>query len=102
MQASFYQLTKKVICPCTCYLWENVQHCTLLLTYVCKCLRLYAQARNTQGQTIECLEQKVDGLTAGCKEQILRVAELQSDDFHLNRPLYYACRDDREKYVLTP
>ena len=35
-----------------------------------------------------------------CKQELLRVAELQSDDYHKDRTLYYACRDDRE--VLCP
>lgn len=25
------------------------------------------------------------------------MAELQADDYHLDRQLYYACRDDRER-----
>lgn len=33
-----------------------------------------------------------------CKKAILRVAELSSDDFHLDRHLYFACRDDRERF----
>ncbi len=39
----------------------------------------------------------MDKLSAKCKHQILRIAELQSDDFHLDRPLYFGCREDREK-----
>ena len=26
------------------------------------------------------------------------MAELSADDYHMDRPLYYACRDDREKF----
>lgn len=26
------------------------------------------------------------------------MAELQSDDYHMDRPLYYACRDAREHF----
>lgn len=33
-----------------------------------------------------------------CRKQVLRVAELQSDDYHLDRTLYYACRDAREMF----
>ena len=33
-----------------------------------------------------------------CSKQILRVAELQADDYHLDRPLFYACREDRETF----
>ncbi|KAL7978740.1 hypothetical protein Chor_013229 [Crotalus horridus] len=36
-----------------------------------------------------------------CMKAILRVAELSSDDFHLDRHLYFACRDDREHFCET-
>ncbi|MPC83621.1 Golgi apparatus protein 1 [Portunus trituberculatus] len=29
---------------------------------------------------------------------IHQLAELQSDDFHLDRPLFFSCREDREKF----
>lgn len=32
-----------------------------------------------------------------CKKEIFRLAEMQSNDYHLDRALYYACRDDRER-----
>lgn len=51
-----------------------------------------------QGKTIECLTLKFNELAEQCRVQITRVVELQSDDFHLDRPLYFACRDDREKF----
>ena len=51
-----------------------------------------------QGRTIECLSRKFANLGPGCKKQILRVSELQSDDFHLDRTLYFACREDRERF----
>lgn len=31
-----------------------------------------------------------------CQHEIMRIAELQTEDFHLDRPLYFACREDRE------
>ena len=37
-------------------------------------------------------------LDSECKKQILRISELQADDYHLDRPLFYACRDDRETF----
>lgn len=64
-------------------------------------LLLCGQASSSQGATIECLESKLKVLSPQCKLQILRVAELQSEDYHLNRPMYYACRDDREECVLV-
>lgn len=33
-----------------------------------------------------------------CRTEIFRIAELQSDDFHLDRPLFFACKEDREKF----
>lgn len=50
-----------------------------------------------QGKTIQCLSLKINQLEDKCKMQIFRIAELQSNDFHLDRPLFFACREDREK-----
>ena len=47
---------------------------------------------------LECLEEHQDELISNCQKQIYRLAELSSDDYHLDRPLYYACLDDREKF----
>jgi Golgi apparatus protein 1 len=54
-----------------------------------------------QGKTIECLSRKFVKLDAKCRRQILRVSELQSEDFHLDRTLYFACREDRERFCET-
>lgn len=51
-----------------------------------------------QGSTIECLSDHVRDLTKECHLQTLRIAELQADDYHLDRPLFLACRDDRERF----
>ncbi|XP_014673318.1 PREDICTED: Golgi apparatus protein 1-like [Priapulus caudatus] len=59
------------------------------------------ELQHSQGATIECLAKHIDekgGLSSMCEKQILRIAELQSEDFHLDRPLYFACRDDRERF----
>lgn len=59
------------------------------------------------GATVECLIQKLTEaarkqkdamqmLDTECRHEILRIAELQSEDFHLDRPLFFACREDRE------
>ncbi|PAV55880.1 hypothetical protein WR25_13801 [Diploscapter pachys] len=64
---------------------------------------------HTQGMALECILDKVvkqaktqeDALTIlgeDCKHEVLRLAELQSDDWHLDRPLFFACREDREKF----
>jgi Golgi apparatus protein 1 len=51
-----------------------------------------------QGKTIECLSRKLVKLDKKCRLQIQRIVELQSEDFHLDRTLYFACRDDRERF----
>ena len=33
--------------------------------------------------------------------QVLRVAELQAEDYHLDRPLFFACREDRERFCAS-
>ncbi|KAK3549021.1 hypothetical protein QTP70_025094 [Hemibagrus guttatus] len=61
---------------------------------------------HSQGEVIACLEkalvreaeQQVHQIRDDCKKAIMRVAELSSDDFHLDRYLYFSCRDDRERF----
>lgn len=63
---------------------------------MCDFFLLKCQDLHTQGSTLDCLEDNEANLTVTCRHRILRVAELQSKDYHMNRALYYACRDDRE------
>ncbi|XP_050395779.1 Golgi apparatus protein 1 isoform X2 [Patella vulgata] len=56
------------------------------------------QALHNQGLTIDCLATRMGKLNPQCKKEVLRTLELQSDDYHLDRPLFYACRDDRESF----
>ena len=56
---------------------------------------------HTQGSTLECLEDNEANLTELCRHRVMRAAELQSEDYHLNRALYFACRDDRERLCGT-
>ncbi|XP_071959006.1 Golgi apparatus protein 1-like isoform X2 [Antedon mediterranea] len=53
---------------------------------------------HTQGAVIKCLETHSSTLHDTCKKQVLRVAELAANDYHLDRPLYFACRDDRDRF----
>ena len=53
------------------------------------------QAVHSQGKTVSCLNDKRKSLSKNCKKALLHVAELQADDYHLDRPLYYACKADR-------
>ncbi|KAF2365312.1 Cysteine-rich Golgi apparatus protein 1 repeat [Trinorchestia longiramus] len=59
---------------------------------------LVEPSSHSQGFVIECLSRNADKLSTTCHQQILRLAELQADDFHLDRPLFFACRDDRENF----
>lgn len=63
---------------------------------------------HTQGMALECLitnvikhaKENVDPMTlldASCRHEVMRLVEMQSDDFHLDRPLFFACRQDRER-----
>lgn len=71
-------------------------------------MRACKQDIHSQGEVIACLEkglvweaEKQPGAHAikdDCKKAIMRVAELSSDDFHLDRYLFFACRDDRERF----
>ncbi|KAL0968103.1 hypothetical protein UPYG_G00262450 [Umbra pygmaea] len=63
---------------------------------------------HSQGEVIACLEkglvreaEEQPGaytIKEECKKAIMRVAELSSDDFHLDRYLYFSCREDRERF----
>lgn len=53
---------------------------------------------HSQGSVLTCLATKVNDLHAKCKFELLRVSELQGDDYHYDRQLYFACRNDREKF----
>lgn len=64
-------------------------------------LSLYlSQDIHSQNDVLECLEEHQDDLSQACQKQIYRLAELSSDDYHLDRPLYYACKDDRERFCV--
>ncbi|KAL3994362.1 Cysteine rich repeat family protein [Acanthocheilonema viteae] len=67
---------------------------------------------HSQGHTLECLISKIyqaqqkdlkatPVVDEACQHEIMRIAELQTEDFHLDRPLYFACRQDREKFCKT-
>ncbi|XP_048015569.1 Golgi apparatus protein 1 isoform X1 [Megalobrama amblycephala] len=63
---------------------------------------------HSQGEVISCLEKGLVSeaeeqpghytIREDCKKAIMRVAELSSDDFHLDRHLYFSCREDRERF----
>ena len=59
------------------------------------------KSTHSQTNTIECLQEHLEKLSLLCKHEILRISELQSDDFHLDKPLFFACRSDREKFCKT-
>ncbi|KAK6025173.1 cysteine rich repeat-containing domain protein, partial [Ostertagia ostertagi] len=57
---------------------------------------------HTQGMALECLINYV--VKHGKKQSelplayVMRLVEMQTEDFHLDRPLFFACRQDRERY----
>ena len=57
-----------------------------------------SQDIHSQNEVLECLEEHQEELSQQCQKQIYRLAELSSDDYHLDRPLFYACKDDRERF----
>uniref|UniRef100_A0A667YN86 Golgi apparatus protein 1 n=1 Tax=Myripristis murdjan TaxID=586833 RepID=A0A667YN86_9TELE len=72
------------------------------------CKSTIAEDIHSQGEVIACLEKGLvreaeeqpgaHAIHDDCKKAIMRVAELSSDDFHLDRYLYFSCRDDRERF----
>ena len=47
---------------------------------------------------IECLEDNLAELPAECQAEIKKVAELSSDDYHMDRAIFYACQDARDRF----
>ena len=47
-------------------------------------------------QVIECLSRNLEDLNKECLSETLKVAEYQSDDYHLDRSLFLACQNDRQ------
>ena len=74
---------------------------------LCVCVSV-SQDIHSQGEVIACLEKALvreaeqqdlaHPIRDECKKSIMRVAELSSDDFHLDRYLYFSCREDRERF----
>ena len=54
--------------------------------------------KHSQGGTIDCLAQQIDSVSDKCRKEIFTIAEFQADDFHLDRALFLACRNDREQF----
>ncbi|CAF1437662.1 unnamed protein product [Adineta steineri] len=50
-----------------------------------------------QGAVISCLSKSFKTLSPACNKHVTRLTEMQSDDFHLDRALFIACRDDRQR-----
>lgn len=40
-------------------------------------------------------------MQASCSKEITRMVEMQSNDYHLDRSLYAACREDRLRLCAT-
>lgn len=57
-----------------------------------------SEAMHHQGATLACLGEHLSSLTKDCRRQVLRTTELQADDYHKDRSLFFACRNDREKF----
>ncbi|XP_059848581.1 Golgi apparatus protein 1 isoform X1 [Hypanus sabinus] len=70
--------------------------------FKCGSIRPGEKDVHSQGEVVACLEKTLVNdekrISDSCKKAILRVAELSSDDFHLDRHLYLSCRDDRERF----
>ncbi|KAK0393485.1 hypothetical protein QR680_000235 [Steinernema hermaphroditum] len=73
--------------------------------------RKHEQVRlaHSQGSVLECLIDKLvknpqqhsdalKNMDETCRHEVMRLVELQSDDYHLDRELFFACRADRETF----
>lgn len=63
-----------------------------------ECGRIQPYKEISQGQTLACLQQRIDDLEVQCKKRILHVSEIQADNIKLDRQLYMACTQDHIKF----
>ena len=57
------------------------------------------QKQHEQGDVAGCLNAELEKVKSDkCKKQLVRIAELSANDYHLDRPLFYACQSPRERY----
>jgi len=68
-----------------------------ITTLKCGKSRKSVESHHSQGGTIQCLSENLEHVEPTCKQEILTIAELQADDYHLDRALYLACKQDREE-----
>ena len=68
------------------------------ILFILQLFYCYFQDHHSQGEVIACLEDEIDKVSPGCQKAILRAAELQSDDYHLDRPLFHSCQEARERF----
>lgn len=54
-------------------------------------------SKTSQGDTLACLQNKVETLSDICKKEIYRVTELQADNVKFDRQLFYSCNADIRK-----
>ena len=55
--------------------------------------------QHSQGGTIRCLSERLGEVRSEeCRQEIQAVVEIQGDDFHLDRALFVACREDRARF----
>lgn len=62
----------------------------------CGRLQGSSEAHSSQGKVLECLMNHLPNLTKTCENQLLKVAEYQGEDYHLDRRLFLACKKDRQ------
>lgn len=71
-----------------------VQNCSTDIEHL-KCGRLTTDRKVlSQGETLQCLQADIDLLNKDCKNVIMRLTELQSDNVKFDRPLFSACGND--------
>ena len=56
---------------------------------------------HSQGTVIECLANHFKNLTRPCQMETAKIMELQSEDYHLDRALFFACKNDREDFCAS-
>ena len=63
------------------------------------CGRLASKnAKNTQGETLACLQSIASELSEDCKKEVYHVSEMQADNIKFDRQLFLFCSTDVKKF----
>ncbi|XP_055383667.1 Golgi apparatus protein 1 [Condylostylus longicornis] len=64
-----------------------------------KCGRIsLEEGKVSQGETIACMQEKINELSSDCQKRILKLSELQASNFKLDHQFFISCEKDYQRF----